>query len=391
MTINVTQLNNYIHGIVDIDGVLNDLSVCGEITNVKKSYNGWYFTLKDENAAINCFCYANNSEPISGMIAVAEGQLNYFVKTGSMSLFVKRLVSTQNTGDAYRTFVELRDKLAKEGLFDTDRKKKVPSSARRIGVVTSETGAVIHDIENVVHRRQPFSDIMLYPVRVQGDGADVEIAEGIRYFDKSDVEVVIVGRGGGSNEDLSVFNSETVVRAIADCSKPIVSAVGHGIDFTLADFAADKRAVTPSEAAEFVTLDSEREKLRIISDLEMMENSIRSQLMQNMQKVVGDCKSILHGVGRKVDMMGQRIKFSIGNAEHAMIQKVNKAISLTEKAATRLEGSNPMRILQRGYGYVTANMQPICSLEQISVGQDISITLQDGKIGASVTHKEANK
>ena len=145
MTISVTQLNNYIHGLIEIDGVLNDLSVCGEITNVKRTYNGWYFTLKDNAAAVNCFCYADGTEPVQGVVAVAEGQLNYFAKTGSISFFVRRLTATDNTGEAYKRFVELRDKLTKEGIFDEARKKKVPHSVAKLGVVTSETGAFCAD------------------------------------------------------------------------------------------------------------------------------------------------------------------------------------------------------------------------------------------------------
>lgn len=388
MTISVTQLNNYIHGLFDVDGVLNDLSVCGEITNVKRSHNGWYFTLKDADAAINCFCYANVTEPLQGTVAVAEGQLNYFVRGGTVSFFVRRLTSTENTGAAYQKFVELRDKLAKEGLFDEDRKKSVPHSARKIGVVTSATGAVIHDIENVALRRQPFSEIVLYPVKVQGDGADAEIAEGIYYFGKSDVDVVIVGRGGGSNEDLSAFNSEVVVRAVASCHKPTVSAVGHGVDFTLSDFAADKRAVTPSEAAEFVTLDVSREKLRIAAHLDKIGNAVVSALLQNYQSVENDCKLLYNAVGRKIQTCESEVRYVLKNAERAALYERDKAQADLDKTMVKLEKLNPVSVLKRGYGYVTLEGGIVKSVTQLQVGTRISVNFFDGSVDATVTHKE---
>lgn len=388
MTISVTQLNNYIRGIFEIDGVLSDLSVCGEITNVKKSYNGWYFTLKDDDSAINCFCYSGASEPVQGVMAVAEGQLNYFAKSGSVSLFVRKLVASNNTGAAYQKFVELRDKLSKEGLFEETRKKYVPHSARLIGVVTSETGAVIHDIVNVSLRRQPFSDILLYPVKVQGADADRQIAEGIRYFDKSDVDVVIVGRGGGSNEDLSAFNSEIVVRAIAECSKPIVSAVGHGVDFTLSDFAADKRAVTPSEAAEFVTLDVEREKARIFSHLDKIYSSTAALLQNHRNRVENDCKLLGYSVGRKLDNMKSEIRYCLKGIELAANSKSEHIKSDLYNVVDRLHSVNPVNILKRGFGYVTEETLPVKSVRQLNLGDKIQIRFYDGCAEATVTNKK---
>lgn len=391
MTISVTQLNNYIHGLIEIDGVLNDLSVCGEITNVKRTYNGWYFTLKDNAAAVNCFCYADGTEPVQGVVAVAEGQLNYFAKTGSISFFVRRLTATDNTGEAYKKFVELRDKLAKEGIFDEARKKKVPHSVARLGVVTSETGAVIHDIENVVLRRQPFTEIYLFPVKVQGEGADKEIADGIAYFDKTDVDAVIVGRGGGSNEDLSVFNSEIVVRAIAACSKPIVSAVGHGVDFTLSDFAADRRAVTPSEAAEFVTLDAEREKVHLLSNLDKIENTVASRLARHFECVQNDCKFLYNAVGRKLDNIRAELRFCLQSVENAVLSKTEKNAAALDKITNRLAASNPVNILKRGYGYVSTEKGVVKSIRQVDVGGEITVYLQDGAVDAKVTRKEERK
>lgn len=388
MTISVTQLNNYIRGIFDIDAVLSNLSVCGEIVNVKRARDGWYFSLKDEGGAVNCFCYSNSTEPIVGMVAVAEGQLNYFVKSGSVSFFVRRLTATNNTGAAYLKFIELKEKLQKEGLFDDSRKKRVSHCSTKIGVVTSETGAVIHDITNVVLRRQPFSDIILYPVKVQGVGAEDEIEQGINYFNSSDVDVVIVGRGGGSNEDLSVFNSEKVVRAIANCSKPVVSAVGHGIDYTLSDFAADRRAVTPSEAAEFVTLDVSREKMRVITNVSKIQVAVESNLRQIHEQIVRDAKTVHAEIGYKLERQQNNVRFRLKSVENCVKNKVALTESRLDKIVNKTSSINPLNVLKRGYGYVSKGEKAVRSVAQIEVGDDIKLRLQDGSLHATVSHKE---
>ena len=391
MTITVTQLNNYIRGLIDIDAVLNDVTVCGEITNVKRARDGWYFSLKDDDSAINCFCYASSGEPITGTVTVVEGGINFFTRTGSVSLFAKRLTATTHTGAAYLKFVELKEKLQKEGLFDEQRKKRVPHCAKKIGIVTSETGAVIHDITNVSLRRQPFTNLFLYPVKVQGAGADQEIAEGIAYFNSTDVDVVIVGRGGGSNEDLSVFNSEIVVRAVASCAKPIVSAVGHGIDFTLCDFAADKRAVTPTEAAEFVTLDVEREKIRLKAYLDRISGNISARLQDSKQRVAYNCKVLYLGIDKRLMQMQNKIAFCLNSIESSVKYKTERLTLKLDKTVNKLSTLNPMRVLQRGYGYVSTDSGVVKSVNQVEVGHKVQIELQDGKISATVTDKETRK
>ena len=390
MTITVTQLNNYIRGLFDIDGVLAELTVCGEITNVKRARDGWYFSLKDDGGAINCFCYANSGEPVTGTVAVVEGSINYFVRTGSVSLFARRVTATTNTGAAYLKFVELKEKLQKEGLFDEERKKHVPHCAKKIGIVTSETGAVIHDITNVSLRRQPFTDLILYPVKVQGAGAEQEIADGIAYFDDTDVDVVIVGRGGGSNEDLSVFNSELVVRAVASCNKPVVSAVGHGIDFTLCDFAADRRAVTPSEAAEFVTLDVEREKLRLEANLDRISGNIASKLQDSKQRISYNCKVLNLAIDKRLVQMRNKIALCVNGIENAVQYKSEQLAVRLDKSVNKLSALNPMSVLKRGYGYVSTEKGVVKSVNQVEVGEHVQIDLHDGKLSATVTRKEAN-
>ncbi len=388
MTISVTQLNNYIRGLFDMDGVLGDLSVAGEVTNVKRYGSGYYFSLKDDGGAINCFCYKAEQALQQGNIVVAEGSLNYFVKNGSVSFFVKRLTATKNTGDAYLRFLELKEKLQKEGLFDEDRKQPVPSFCQKVGIVTSQTGAVIVDITNVALRRQPFCNLYLYPVKVQGDGADVEIAQGINYFSNSDMDAIIVGRGGGSNEDLSVFNSEIIVRAIANCPKPVVSAVGHGVDYTLCDFAADKRAVTPSEAAEFVTTDVSAVKRRIQTLIAKSYDKICRQLDYDMQFVVNFQKRITSQLTYDVDVAQSRLKQSLQTLSNGMQNLFLRRQIQFDKATTRLNSANPVNILKRGYAFVDLDGTPIKSVNDLQTGDTITLHITDGTVDATVINKE---
>lgn len=388
MTISVTQLNNYIRGLFDMDGVLGDLSVAGEVTNVKRYGSGYYFSLKDDGGAINCFCYNAEQALQQGNIVVAEGSLNYFVKNGSVSFFVKRLTATKNTGDAYLRFLELKEKLAKEGLFDEDRKQAVPSFCQKVGIVTSQTGAVIVDITNVALRRQPFCNLYLYPVKVQGDGADLEIAQGINYFANSNVDAIIVGRGGGSNEDLSVFNSEIIVRAIANCPKPVVSAVGHGVDYTLCDFVADKRAVTPSEAAEFVTTDVSVVKRHIQTLIAKSQDKIRRQLDFDTQFVVNFQKRITSQLAYSVDSAQSNLQHTLQRALNNIQNLFMRRQTQLDKSTTRLNGVNPINVLKRGYAFVDLDGTPIKSVNDLQTGDKITLHVTDGTVDATVINKE---
>lgn len=388
MTITVSQLNNYIHGVIDIDGMLSNVSIRGEVANVKKSRDGWYFSLKDDQSAINCFCYDAVCLPETGSIVIAEGQVNYFVRNGSVSIFVRRLTATENTGAAYLKFIELKERLKKEGLFDDERKKSVPHCCDKIGIVTSETGAVIHDIKNVALRRQPFAELLLYPVKVQGDNAAREIVKGIEYFADTDVDVVIVGRGGGSNEDLSVFNDENVVRAVACSVKPIVSAVGHGVDFTLCDFAADIRAVTPSEAAEFVTIDVTNAKERVINCLARMENSVSARLQLYSDKVSYIIKNINNQTEYAFEKLKNRIVKTIEASESDLRHQIELDEQRLNADVAKLSSLNPLNVLQRGYAYISKENQIIKTVDDVDVADKVTLTLSDGRITSQIISKE---
>lgn len=384
MTISVSQLNNYIHGVFDIDGVLNYVSVCGEITNAKKYNSGWFYTLKDEAAAIDCFCYDSAIQPENGMLVVAEGKINYWTKSGRVSFFVKRLTSSKNTGAAYLQFLQLKEKLQKEGLFDEERKKSIPQFCANIGVVTSATGAVIHDIENVVRRRQPFANILLCSVKVQGVGADIEIADGIKRLSKENVDVIIVGRGGGSNEDLSAFDSELVVRAVAECEKPIISAVGHGVDYTLCDYAADRRAVTPSEAAEFATQDCAKVRQAIISQLEYVSNLLSKRLSQQKDSVIHSSKSIGGVLERRVLQSKNVISRLLEKQRNTISASVVQKKAETQNLLVRLSAANPANILKKGYSALTKDGKRVTSVSQVKKGEVVCAKLFDGEFLARV-------
>ena len=384
MTLSVSQLNNYIKGLFDFDGTLDNVTVCGEITNVKAYSRGWYFSLKDEVGAINCFTYATEVQPVSGTMAVVFGKVNYLVKSGSVSLYVKRVTLSKNKGAAYLQFLQLKEKLDKEGLFSEARKQPVPHCCAKVGVVTSATGAVIHDITNVCLRRQPFTQIVLYPVKVQGVGADKEICQGIRYFSDSDVDVVIVGRGGGSNEDLSVFNSEDIVRAIAACNKPVVSAVGHGVDFTLCDFVADRRAVTPSEAAEFVTIDVAEVRERVRYLLDKATVAINNLIADDQHFVANTVRRLNIQVSHKAEVQKAAVFRTIQHMRDVVESRLESTAARIQKYTATLSASNPTRLLQRGYTYAVKDGKPVKSVGQLATNDEMVLRFADGNVVASV-------
>ena len=255
--LSITQLNNYIKSIFEAEIMLQNICVYGEVSSYNVSNGIAYFNLKDENGLLACVLFgANNfTAPKIGDMVLIRGSMNYYAKGGKLS-FNAYSIMPYGKGLLYEKFLELKARLEAKGMFAIEHKKDIPTRVKRIGVVSSPTGAVIRDIIDVTHRRNDTIDIVLYPVRVQGVGAEHEIATGIHFFSEyPDVDVIIVARGGGSIEDLEPFNTEIVANAVFDCKKPLVSAVGHETDFTIIDFVADLRAPTPSAAAELVAWD----------------------------------------------------------------------------------------------------------------------------------------
>ena len=256
--ISVTQFSNYVKQIFNSEELLHNISIYGEVSGFNITRGTAYFNLKDSESLLPCVRFSVDELsyiPKEGDMVVVVGSPNYYTKGGRFS-FVVREIKAYGLGLLYQQFLEMKQKLEKEGLFDDKNKKAIPKNIQKIGVVTSETGAVIQDIIDISHRRNPNLNILLYPAKVQGIGAEQTICAGLSSLDETDVDVIIIARGGGSLEDLSPFNTEVVARAIFGTKKPVISAVGHETDFTIADFVADLRAPTPSAAAEIVSIDT---------------------------------------------------------------------------------------------------------------------------------------
>ena len=271
MIISVTQYNNFLKALVENEPMLAKVEVCGEVSNLRITNESIFFSLKDAFCQMECFAYLDKF--VNGLQNGCEVLLkgsSTVLKSGKNSFFVNKITITQDKGEQYKKLTQLKERLAEMGLFDLEKKKPLPRYVFNIGVVTSLSGAVLHDIYNVVSRRNKYAKLQVYDVRVQGESASTQIAQGIKYFDNQDVDVIIVARGGGGKEDLSPFDSEEVAYALRDCSKTTISAVGHETDFSICDFVADLRAGTPSIAAEIVT------NFSIDDDFEFLKNKIKN-------------------------------------------------------------------------------------------------------------------
>ncbi len=389
--VTVTQLNKYLKDRFDEDENLNAILVKGEISNFKNHYTGHlYFTLKDENSLIKCIMFKSyaeklNFKPKDGMKVMVFGTVSVFERDGVYQIYAKSMME-DGMGDLHEQFEQLKAKLEKEGLFEQSHKKTIPLYPKVIGVLTSQTGAVIRDIINVSTRRNPNVYIRLLPVPVQGPGAAEQIADKIRIMnEKKLADVLIIGRGGGSLEDLWPFNEEIVARAIYDSEIPIISAVGHETDFTIADFVADLRAPTPSAAAELAVPDifevkqkiinyQDRSKLALKKKIEIMklrfEKIMKSRIFTDSMRKVMDNSIILDDYMKRLENAIKEIK----------TEKKNKYIELV----TKLDSISPLKTLIRGYSLTEKDGQIIKSTSQINKGDIITIKFYDGEKNAEV-------
>ena len=391
LTLTVSQLNEYIRRTLQLDPMLRRLEIRGEISNLKFHQTGSvFFTLKDEQAAISCVMYASDAEnlnvmPFDGMRVVASGSVSLYVKGGQMQLYVSRL-RAEGVGVLYERLLALKAKLSAEGLFLPERKRQLPAYPDTVGVVSSPTGAVIHDIMNVSLRRDPQVRILLCPSRVQGMGAAEEIASAIRILDRMDsVSVIIVARGGGSMEDLWAFNEEVVVRAVAACSKPVVSAVGHETDVTLCDLAADYRAPTPSAAAECVVPVRADTEERIHTAMDMLRAGVQVQL-DGKEHALAMMKAQLAGQKPSVRIAArqeqlQRHRKMLKTLVHTAMLRSEESLSARRR---ELELLSPYRVLSRGYAIVHKNGLPVRAASCLSAGEGIVIRFADGAVQAKV-------
>ena len=395
LELTVSQLNEYVRRMFQMDPMLRAIELKGEISNLKFHQSGaLFFTMKDENASISCVMYSGDVDglqamPFEGMRAVASGSVALYVRGGQCQFVVKRM-RAQGVGVLYERLQMLKEKLGREGLFEPERKRALPPYPDTIGVVSSPTGAVIHDILNVSLRRNPDAHILLCPVRVQGIGADEEVVEAIHLLERLEhVSVIIVARGGGSMEDLWTFNEERVVRAVAMCKKPIVSAVGHETDVTLCDLAADLRAPTPSAAAECVVpvRDEMLNKIEIMR--RQMQESARNAVAerQNALKLAQIKLSANHPsltIRRQEERLAQRMDALLRAAER---QIQNRQTRLETQTAA-LELRSPYAALKRGYAIVQNAGRAISKAGGLCVGDEVTVRFADGVIHAEVLSKE---
>lgn len=388
----MTEITRYIKDVFDHNRTLKSVYIRGEISNFKRHYSGHcYFTLKDSGATIKAVMFKSKAqfvkfEPVDGLKVVAGGYVTIFERDGQYQLYVEQLLP-EGVGELSLAFAQLKEKLAAEGLFDDARKQQLPLLPKRVGVITSPTGAALRDIVSVAKRRHPGVQLCLIPVQVQGQEAPRQIANALNLFNRLyQVDVIIVGRGGGSIEELWSFNDEAVVRSIAQSNIPVVSAVGHQTDYTLADFAADVRAATPSQAAELVVPDARELYRYVVSIKNLLESSVRnhiqnkkSRLEQNIQsRVLTRPQEIIDAKRQSVDSSLQRL---IEIAKKAVVAKQHQF----NLAAEKLAMLNPLAVLARGYGIIrTQDGHVINKVTEVVHGQNLEVVLRDGSINIEV-------
>lgn len=396
--ISVSQLCEYIGSVLLTDPILKRLYVKGEVSNCTYHSNGnIYFTLKDDGAVIKCIVFYDVAESINvilqdGVSVSVKGHIIHNKKDGSYSIAVKE-IEAEGTGKLFEETELLKQRLLKEGLFDIAHKKAIPVTVKSIGVVTSDTGAVIRDIINVSTRRNKNIEIVLSPAKVQGIGAQKEIINALNLLEEyGKTDVIIIARGGGSYEDLSVFNDETLARAIYDCKKPVISAIGHEVDFTICDFVSDLRAPTPSAAAELAVKDI-RGVLDHIDDLDikLLKNSfklfeINKRSINALNSKLGYLKplNVLSRENEKIEMLTEML---IKAQSKNLMQNINDVNLLSEK----LSALSPLGVLQRGYAIIKDEVTNTLITSAKNVNNSVQVIMQDGIIFADVKKVDVNE
>jgi len=394
--ITITQLNEYIRSRMDADPLLTQVAVKGEISNYKMYPSGHhYFTLKDESSALRCVMFKGNAirlrfRPENGMKIIAMGKVSVFPRDGAYQLYCSAM-AMDGVGDLYAAFEQLKKKLAAQGLFDPAHKKPLPKFPGTIGIITSSAGAAVHDMLRILHKRYPLSNVRLLPVRVQGAEAPGEIAAAIRYANHYGLaDLLIVGRGGGSIEDLWAFNDERVAHAIYESRIPVISAVGHEPDVTISDYVADLRAATPSNAAELAVPDQESLRQALDSMSSAMETALNRQLKAAQQHLTILSRS--PALQSPTGYLTQRSK-SLELLKSRMLSAQNQCISQKNAryiaAVSKLDALSPMKVLTRGYSMAqTERGEVLRSVGQVTLGDRIIISLSDGSLTASVMEKK---
>ncbi len=394
----VTRLNGYIKGLFTDDMLLCDISVKGELSNVKYHSSGHiYFTLKDEGACISGVMFASDSfslgfRPEAGDKVVIRGRVSVYEKAGTYQLYAKT-IKAAGTGELYRKFTELKKELEEMGMFDEMYKKPVPFLVQRLGVVTASTGAAVRDIINVSKRRNPYVEIILYPAKVQGEGAADSIAYGIKILENYKPNVIIVGRGGGSIEDLWAFNERTVAKAIFECSIPVISGTGHETDFTIADFVADVRASTPSAAAELAVLDYRAFMASIEGYYGKLSLLMRKRI-SSLKEEAANRRMLLERSSPKARLAIQkeRAKRTEEQIKTSFNRILSESRSRTALYAGALSALSPLNTLSRGYSFTeNGEGRPVKSIDDVETEDRLRVYTKDGRIFAQVYGKESIK
>ena len=391
----VSDVTRYIKGMFEHEPILSDLLIRGEVSNYKRYPSGHaYFTLKDAGSSMKCVMfngYARNLRfaPENGMQVIAGGNISVYERDGAYQLYVSFL-TPEGAGALALAFEQMRDRLAAEGLFDEGHKQPLPRFPRRIGIVTSSAGAVLRDIHNVSKRRWPGVQLILHPVLVQGAGAAEQIADAVAFFnEKYPVDVLIVGRGGGSAEDLWAFNEEVVVRAVYRSRIPVISAVGHETDTTLADFVSDRRAATPSQAAEFAVPDA--------AELNQYAAGLLARLHAGRRRATEQQRIRLRALTERpwrrnptllLASAAQRTDRATERLHRVAKEARTDARHRLELLLKRLELLNPVQILYRGFSTVEKDGKAVSRAKELKVGDHLKITFADGKVSAVVEAKE---
>ena len=383
----VSQINRIIKDLIDNEVILEDIMITGELSSFSITRNIAYFTLKDSDNLLNCIQFNAHTEFKIGDMVQCRGNIKYYPKGGRLT-FSALSIEMCGQGELYQQFLKLKQKLESEGLFDDEHKIPIPRFINSVGVVTSKTGAVLQDIKNIAFRRNPNIDIYVYDAQVQGNFAVKQVIEGITYFDNmSDVDVIVVARGGGSIEDLMPFNDEELARIAYICNKPIISAVGHETDYSILDFVADLRAPTPSAAAELITYDN-LELIQYVKDLQSNMNFILENKIIDIDTNINyNILNIERVINESINGEILYINDILNDIEHYLDKNIDNTTYRVNILLNTLDKLNPIKLLKSGYAHIMKDNQVI-NYENVNVGDELDIRTSELKLKAKVTNKE---
>ena len=394
----VAQVNTYIKNMFTQDFMLNRIYVKGEVSNCKYHSSGHiYFSLKDESGSMACVMFAGDRKGLAfpmkdGQRVIVLGRVSVYERSGSYQLYAREIIR-DGVGQLYEAYEKLKTELEEMGMFAPEYKQPIPYYAKKVGVVTAPTGAAVQDIRNIALRRNPYVQLILYPAQVQGEGAADSIVRGIETLDALGLDVLIVGRGGGSIEDLWAFNEEKVARAIFDCNTPVISAVGHETDTTIADYVADLRAPTPSAAAELAVADIRELLERMRGYQQQFENIFRHR-MEEYYRRLAELKSRVQRVSPETQLLEKRMRLAeLSNGlEQAMQNKLSDRKHSLNLYIERLHGLSPLLKLQQGYSYTEGpNGKAVTGIDEVAEGERLRIHVTDGVYTAVVEGREKIK